>query len=213
MFCASKGMSIRLTGVQSHASEPEHGVNPVYAIGELIEFLKPLSEFKGFRETKFADEVYSSMILATIIAIRVGEVGAYGVSPSHGEIQLTLRAENLEDLDHLTETIQKKATELATRDGLKLEINFSDEFPDTSNDDGEVDRMVKLLEREGVKVHMNEAPIRGSEDFGWFLNEVPGAYLQIGSGLDQPELHSAEFNFPDAIIEFGIQCLRTIAGE
>lgn len=213
MFCASKGMSIKFTGVQSHASEPEHGVNPVYSIGELTEFLKPLSEFKGFRETKFADDVYSSMILTTIISIRVGESGAYGVSPSQGEIQLTLRAEKLKDLDKLTKKIQEKAEKLATNDGLKLEINFSDEFPDTSNNSGEVDRIVKIFKRNDIKVHINEEPIRGSEDFGWFLNEIPGAYFQIGSGLNQPELHSVEFNFPDEILVFGIQCMEAIAKE
>ena len=34
---ASKGMSIYMEGVPSHASEPENGINPAFAIAKIID--------------------------------------------------------------------------------------------------------------------------------------------------------------------------------
>ncbi|MDO5713886.1 MAG: amidohydrolase [Tissierellia bacterium] len=212
-MCASKGLTISFLGKQSHASEPEHGVNPIYLIGKIIELVKPLSEFQGYVPSNWNGIDFSSMVLCTIIHVRLGEEGAFGVSPSRGEISLTLRGATLEDLNKLEESIKNFAMKESKKEGMEVSFKISDEFPDTTNDEGEVERIVSIFEKHGVNPYWLEEPIRSSEDFGWYQKEVPGAFFYIGSGLDQPDLHTIEFDFPDSIIPEAISYLRWIAQD
>ena len=47
----------------------------------------------------------------------------------------------------------------------------------------------------------------GSEDFSWYLEDVPGALIRLGSALPgrATDLHSATFDVDEACIEFGIR--------
>ena len=44
-------------------------------------------------------------------------------------------------------------------------------------------------------------PFRASEDFGYYLKQCPGAIFYIGNGEDHPQLHTAEYDFNDGILE------------
>jgi len=78
---ASKGIIIKLTGRNSHAAFPEHGLNPAAAIAEIIQHLLTLpTSFK-----------YNDFVLVTIIHVKIGEV-AFGTSPGSAVVMATLRA-------------------------------------------------------------------------------------------------------------------------
>ena len=47
------------------------------------------------------------------------------------------------------------------------------------------------------KVVELESPSMGSEDFGRYLDHVPGLLFRVGVGLDCPGLHRADFDFND----------------
>ena len=49
-----------------------------------------------------------------------------------------------------------------------------------------------------------DTPLRWSEDFGHFTSNYPGAIFGIGAGNNHPNLHSTNYDFPDAILECGI---------
>ena len=53
-----------------------------------------------------------------------------------------------------------------------------------------------------------EQPVKWSEDFGHFTNAFPGALFGLGAGLDQPQLHHADYDFPDALIASGKSVLH-----
>nr|MDA3820658.1 amidohydrolase [Candidatus Delongbacteria bacterium] len=48
-----------------------------------------------------------------------------------------------------------------------------------------------------------KCPYRWSEDFGYFLKEYPGAMFGLGSGVQQPQLHNPDYDFPDPLIPKG----------
>ena len=43
----------------------------------------------------------------------------------------------------------------------------------------------------------------GSDDFCFYLEEVPGAYVYIGNGIDSKSLHHPEYDFNDEAIPIG----------
>ncbi len=55
-----------------------------------------------------------------------------------------------------------------------------------------------------------EKPFRWSEDFAYFTRLYKGAIFGLGSGIDQPQLHNPDFDFPDDIIDTGIKMFYTI---
>ena len=54
----------------------------------------------------------------------------------------------------------------------------------------------------GGKVRRDMAPSMAGEDFGWFLEQRPGAFAWIGNGESRPgaELHNPGYDYNDAIL-------------
>lgn len=212
VHCASKGLKITFYGKQSHASRPEAGRNPVYVLGFLVKELAPLQEFHGYGPGKWLDLEFSDMVLATTVSVSVGEPGAFGVSPSKGALELTLRAAREEDLEKMEQKIRHLALEEGEKEDLTVTFEEYDVFPETVNDDRETDRVRAVAMANGIQVTDMPEPRRGSEDFGWYLKEVPGCFFGLGAG-DTAPLHSVNYEFPDDILEQGIRLFALLAME
>lgn len=208
MMYASKGMSIMLTGKQSHASQPENGVNPAYLIGELIRFVKPLSKDYGYNDYELAN--LTDVTLATIVNLQLGEK-AFGVSPAYGEINLTIRSAKKEDLKMLEESLEDFVRRRCEKYGMTYEIEFFDVFPVTSNDEELVDRFIETIEPSEFELVVMDDALRGSEDFGWYGEIKPAMFFFIGSGEDFPSIHTEDYEFQDELIETGVDVFNLIA--
>ncbi len=204
-MCASSGMSINFEGKQSHASEPEEGINPAYAISEIVKSIESLSTLDGYKDLDFEERVF-----ATVVHINIGHDGAYGVSPANGKLELTLRGNKLLDLSNLQRLIENKAKYLSEKYKLKVKIAFSDEFPDTSNSKEEVDFLDKVFTKNGLNPIYWEDAYRASEDFGWYLKEVPGVFFGMGIGENSANLHQEDYCFNDDLIKPSIEALALI---
>ena len=82
MNCASKGLILRFTGVPTHASTPELGRNPAYAVAAVVSAIPELTR----------PEEHRGLVLCTVVGIDLGE-RAFGISAYQGELLLTLRAQ------------------------------------------------------------------------------------------------------------------------
>ena len=199
--CASRGMTIRMVGTPSHASMPECGKNPAFALAELVHGAPAL-----------LDLPWKALVLVTVIGLRVGEK-AFGTQASEGELYLTIRAEQEAELDALAEKIEAMAASEAARYGLTWSVEYCDCFPETANDPVSADKVRAAARSLGYPVQEIEHPKRGSEDFGHFLKRAPGAIFEIGAGVDYPQLHTAQFDFPDALIEPAVEMFKQLAAE
>lgn len=198
---ASKGMTIKLNGKTSHAAEPEHGISPTDAIAEIINAVKKI---KANSELNFSDR-----ILLTIINIQLGEI-AFGTSPGYAEVRITLRAFNNPDLDILTEQLENLIHKTAKENRLNVDISYSEIFPATVNSDLCNDIIKESALESGLKVNEIKEAFSWSEDFGYFTQTLKGGFFGLGSGQEQPALHNPNFDFPDALIEKGIQVFERI---
>jgi amidohydrolase len=187
--CASTGMIIRLKGIPCHASQPEDGRNPAFAMAELIRSTPEL--------TKAAD--YKGLTMCTPIGIRAGGE-AFGMSASEGSLMLTIRAEYDEELEKLRQKLEGKTRELAEKDSLEYDISFCDTFFATVNHKKSVGKLRKAAKRLGLRVLEGDDPTRGSEDFGRFTQRIPGAFFSVGCGENHAPLHTTAYDFNDGII-------------
>ncbi len=185
---ASTGMILNFTGKKSHASRPEDGRNPAYAIAALISALPGITDPSNWR----------GLTQATVIEVHAGE-RAFGVSAGYGELLLTLRGEHEDEFSRLRTQVEDLAQDLAKKQGLSLRISLEDTFPATRNHPQQAAKVREAARRIGVPVTDMEL-FRASEDFGWFTRKIPGAIFYLGSGEDCPGLHTAEYDFPDPLI-------------
>jgi amidohydrolase len=198
---ASRGMTIRMTGKQSHASQPEMGRNPAFAIARVIDGIPVLVDSKKNR----------GEVLATVVQVNVGD-RAFGISAGKGDLLLTIRAEFEDELDGLQENLENNARAQAQKDGIKVEFIYNDVFPVTSNSPESADRIREAARRKGFQVVEMKKGFRGSEDFGHYLKKTKGAICYIGNGLDYPAVHTHEYDFPDEIIETAVELFKELAG-
>ena len=188
--CASKGVEITFTGTSAHASQPEKGKNPAFAVSETVLALKEIAD----------QSKYEGLILATVVQVDIGE-RAFGVSAHKGKLLLTIRGQIEAEMDRLQAQIEAFARKEAERYGLEIDFAYHDAFPETFNHKESIEKVKQIAAEKGWKTEELSDPIRSSEDFGWFLKKAPGALIWMGAGFDCTPLHSADFDYNDRLIE------------
>ncbi len=195
-----QSVAIKLHGKESHAAEPENGLNPALAIAELINRYNNIV-VNDINSEDFAliTPVYSSM-----------GTKDYGVSPADGELHLTIRTWTPEEMDALMKEIESIAQDVALKHSLKREMLWFDYFSATKNDPF-CNKVIKESAKENAfRLNHREHPFKFGEDFGVFTQRYPGAMFGLGSGEKTPALHNPDYDFPDEIIETGIAMFKEI---
>lgn len=193
-FCAaSTGIKVKLYGKTAHASSPETGVSPAMGISQLAMALESLVQHSCF----------SDFTLLTVTHIQVGEP-SFGISPGEGELRVTIRAYQDEDLAKLKKLIKEQAEEVGRSQGLTIDISYHEPFAATVNHQEAVDIIQEVARQSDLVFSEMPQPNPWSEDFGLFLQQSQGAMFGLGSGLDQSALHNPDYDFPDELIETGI---------
>jgi hypothetical protein len=138
------------------------------------------------------------MALQTIVARNVPPlhtgiitVGAFlagdapNVIPGTAELRLTVRAMQPTVRDLLERRISELAQAQAASYGATAEVNYIRRYPVLNNTPEHTDFCKQLvrdwLGEDGLVV--NPEPITASEDFAFFLEKVPGCYINIGNGM------------------------------
>ena len=198
---ASEGLRIRLEGKTSHASAPEEGRNPASALARIALYSEELIR-----------EPANGMLLCTITGIELGN-GDFGISPGCGEISLTLRAEQEDEMVRLEKALLTFAAAQAKEYGLALSSEIRDCFPETRNDAACLTRVIRAAEALGVPAAPMAKLWRASEDFGWYLKDCPGAMFYLGAGEKAPALHTDAYDFDDALLETAVDLFCHLAAR
>ena len=194
----STGMTIALTGKTSHAAHPDAGINPAFAIAQLIQRLPKLPEkLKNFA-------------LVTVIHAEIGSL-AFGTSAGKGNLSLTIRAFDQTDLETLIEMIIEEVKTIASAEKLGCEFSFVESFAVSKNDPQAASIAEGVMKEKGLKVLKKPEPFRWSEDFGLFSQSCPSYLFGLGSGENCPQLHEPTYDFPDELIETGVKVFEGIA--
>lgn len=195
-----QSVSISLQGKESHAAEPEKGLNPALAIAELI---------TTCNDAVIGDVNSEDFALITPVYSSMGSKD-YGVSPANGELHLTIRTWTPEKMNSLMAKIENIASKIAQKHTLQYELLWFDYFAATQNDAFCNSVIKKSATQNKLNSEHQNHPFKFGEDFGVFTQRYPGAMFGLGSGLDTPALHNPDYDFPDEIIETGIAMFKEI---
>ena len=191
--CASRGLSFVFHGAACHASQPEDGRNPAFAVAEMIHASRTLLDTTSFE----------GLVLCTVVHAEVGQEN-FGIAAGEGRLSLTLRADREDELATLESLLRAEAERLAQRDGLTWDVTIHDPFPETRNDADALATVCEAATELGLSLQTLAEPWRASEDFGWYTKVCPGAMFYIGSGENHPALHTETYDFNDDILETAV---------
>jgi hippurate hydrolase len=113
-----------------------------------------------------------------------------------------------ETLAALMEGVERIAMHVAQAHRATAETIAKPGYPATVNHPREAQFMAQVMRQVAgdANTHADVPPAMTSEDFGFMLQEVPGAYGFIGNGPDgQPgvNLHHPRYDFNDGILGLG----------
>ncbi len=198
-----QSLAIFLEGKESHASEPENGINPALAIAEII---------KQFDLLNISEPEKPNFILLTPVHIKMGQV-AYGISAGSGELHFTLRTRDEVHMENLKLAIDIVLTKICQLYHLELETGWFDYFPNSKNDPFCNELIQKAAEMNNLKIEEKPYPYKFGEDFGWFSKYYNSAMFGIGSGEFSPALHNPNYDFPEEIIPTGMAMFTSIIDQ
>lgn len=181
---------IKIIGRGGHGAEPHRAVDPVLASASFITALQSVV-------SRNVDP--QEMAVVTVGSIHAGS--ASNVIPESVELKLTMRAFSDAARQQLQARIPALARAQAESFGAEADVNYRLGFPALINHAEETAfaRSVAYDALGPAAVEKDFRPRTASEDFAFMLQAKPGSYLFVGNG-DSAPLHSAHYNFNDAII-------------
>ena len=194
---SSDTVNITVRGKGGHGSAPHLSADPVVAAAHIVVALQTVvSRNVDPRE----------MAVISVGAIHGGE--AANVIPQNVTMRLTVRAFNPEIRVMLKQRITDLVQSQAQTMGVQADVDYDWRYPSLINDEASTAFAKQVaLDWLGDKgVMPNLAPLTGSEDFSFMLQECPGCYLIVGNGQGEHHhtggcmVHNPGYDFNDAIL-------------
>ena len=203
VMAGTSEFTLRFTAAGGHASMPHLTGDPLLAGGHFM---------TGIQQAvaRSVDPLESAVV--TVGSFRGGF--AQNIIPQEAELTGTLRAfrnATLIVLRGRVETIAKAAAEMA---GCACSVAFDPGLcRPVINTPTERDIMRQAAQSAGLTLGGPMNPSMGGDDFGEFLQELPGAYAFLGNGALTAEtgLHQPKYDFNDAAIGPGAMLLAQSA--
>ncbi len=199
VMAGTANFSVTLHGRAGHAAMPHDCADPVQGLAHLIVGFNTIPA----RETSPLD--------AAVISTCTLQAGAArNQIPETATLGGTLRALSPKTMARLKARIGDMARAIAAAHELDAEIDISGELPATVNHPAETALAACAAENAGLTVRHDLPPSMAAEDFGRFLEHIPGAYAWIGNGASA-SLHNPGYDYNDAILPVAARYLAATA--
>ena len=213
---ASCGIRFHIRGKAAHASQPENGVSPSSVLGGLVMPGSPLLLLPQqlLDNGVIPSQINGGRVLATPVHLSVGSDDNFGVLPSIGMLNLTLRADRTEEIDLLREALHNLIRTKSKEAGCEcIDVDIVEPFPATMNDRRRTSIVQFAATALKMPITKMTEPFSWSEDFGYFGERFDSgaAFFGIGAGENVPPLHSKHYDFPDELIDRGVNLWRTLS--
>ena len=150
--------------------------------------------------------------------VTVGEIGAgtaFNIIPETARLGGTVRTLNEDLRRRMPERIEALARGVAQGMRGDAELDYQFSYPVTMNDEGAAQHaltVIRGLFGEESTLELSN-PAMGGEDFAFFLEKMPGAFIWLGVGEDVSYLHTPTFAFDEEILPQGSALLAALALE
>ncbi len=190
IMAAVDTFEITLTGKGGHGAYPQECVDPVVAAASIVQALQTIvsRNHDGRKE-----------LVVTVTQIHSGT--AENVTPETAYLNGTIRSFDPEVRTMVQSRMRNIVAGQAASFGVRADLEIETGYPATVND-AVCTTFAAEIAAEVSSVDMDVPAEMGAEDFAYFLEKRPGAYLFVGNG-DSAGLHHPEYDFNDDAAAFG----------
>jgi hippurate hydrolase len=188
---------IKVHGTGGHGAMPHFAVDTVVAASSIVMALQTIV-------SRNVNPLHTGII--SVGAFHSGD--APNVIPGEAELRLTVRAFRPEVRDLLEKRITEIAQAQAAVYGASAEVNYLRRYPVLNNHPRETEFCQQVIRDwlgdDGLDA--TAEPVSASEDFAFFLERVPGCYVNIGNGVGSEGgcmVHNAGYDFNDRVLSTG----------
>jgi amidohydrolase len=202
---SSDNFLIEIIGQGAHGARPHESIDAVVVGSLMIMALQTIV-------SREVDPARPSVV-------SVGQFHA-GTAPNviagQAKLEGTVRAQDPAVRRQLLNSIRRIAESIAQLHGAKIHIAVTEGTPPLVND-SEMATLARTAATETVG-EGNVLPMKtanmGGEDFSYYLEKIPGAYVRFGSqvpGREGYPAHSSKFDFDEEALAVGAAYYRSVA--
>jgi len=188
---------ITVRGKGGHGARPHEAVDAVVISGFLISALQTLV-------SREINPLHASVV--TVGKIRAGS--AANVIAEHAELLGSIRSLRDDVRRHIHNGLKRMVGAAAELHNAEIDIRIDEGYPPVVNEpvSTSIARQAAIDVVGGDAVVTAEFPSMGSEDFSYYLEEIPGCFVRIGSRHPDWEpipLHSPAFDIDERALAIG----------
>jgi amidohydrolase len=204
VMAAGNRLHFTIDGHAGHAALPHLTRDPMVASAHLLLALQSIV-------SRSVDPLDSAVV--TIATMQAGS--AANQIPGQAIMRGTMRTLRNAVRDQIEQAIHRIAEGVARSFDVGIEVEIPRGNPVTENTPAERELAAEATVAAGLKLRRDLAPAMTGEDFAWYLQHRPGAFVWIGNGsaAGGRELHNANYDFNDAILPAAAGCLAGIARQ
>jgi amidohydrolase len=202
---SSDNFRIEIAGQGAHGARPHESIDAVVVGSLMIMAL----------QTIVSREIDPSR--PSVVSVGLFQAGtAPNVIAGRAVLEGTVRAQDRDVRRQLSASIKRIAESIAQLHGATIVITISHGTPPLVN----TEEMAGLA-REAARLAVGEAnvvPLKsanmGAEDFSYYLEKIPGAYVRIGGqvvGREGFPAHSSKFDFDEQALAVGAAYFQAVA--
>lgn len=202
---SSDTFRIEITGQGAHGARPHESIDAVVVGSLMIMSLQTIVS----REVDPARP--------SVVSVGLFQAGtAPNVIAGTAKLEGTVRAQHPQVRKQLNDSIRRIAESIAQLHGAKIRVEIREGTPPLVN----ARKMAELARAAAVDTvgEENVMPLRtanmGAEDFSYYLEKIPGAYIRFGSQVPGREgfpAHSSRFDFDEQALAVGAAYYRLLA--
>lgn len=196
MMAAFDIFEITIKGRGGHAAMPHLAVDPVVVAAQVVGALQTIA-------SRNVHPLESAVVSVT--QIHGGDT--WNVIPETVVLRGTTRWFSPAVRDQIEPAIRRIADGACSALGAAAELRYERRYPPTFNAPAETEIAAAAAASVvgGSNVKRDLLPSMGAEDFAFFLEKKPGAYIWIGNGIaaNGGMLHNPNYDFNDAVLPLG----------
>ena len=178
---------VRVVGKAAPVAKPEEGIDSILVASQIIQALQTLTS-RSFNRL-------DSLVLS-VTRIEAGKGG--DALPGDAEFGGTVRTHDKQVRAELEQRARQVVESIAAANGASATFSWHPGPPVLENDARWATFASQTAEQVGYRVQTAELHL-GGEDFAYYLQQIPGAFVSIGSASEFG-LHHGGFNPDEALI-------------
>ena len=195
-------LEFRVRGHSGHAALPHLARDPMVASAHLLLGLQTIV-------SRNVDPLDSVVI--TVATMEAGS--AANQIPGEAFMRGTMRTLRNEVCDAVEDAIRRVCAGVALSCDVQIEVALRRGNPVTVNTPAERDLAAEAVVAAALPLRRDMAPAMTGEDFAWYLQQRPGAFVWIGNGPAENgrELHNSSYDYNDEILPAAAGYLASVA--